>query len=124
MDRLILLLATILAGECGPLPSPFCQESVARVAIARVGAPGYADNLEDVLLDGFYGRATPDSIDFDVARLAVTDPDALTSMASDTYLYVISETDRRRLHFPGGDTVIIGPAGLRLHFYCTWPHRR
>lgn len=116
MNALLLVIALTLHGECGSLGNG-CEEAVARVLANRVGAPGFATTMDGALA-GFYARAevpTPESIR--VARLLLTDPDALRD---GRWYYVYSDDDMRTQGWGRGDWMICHD-GLCLHLAHDWP---
>jgi len=120
VNALLLTISLLLAGECGDVGHG-CELSVARVLANRVGEPGFATTI-DGAMSGFYARAdvpTPEAIR--VARLLLTDPDALRD---GRWYYVWSDDDMRTQGWGRGDRTICGDGGLCLHFAHDWPGKQ
>ena len=116
MNALILTIALMLAGEAGHIGNG-AELAIARTVANRVGAPGFPATLTGVL-EAYYARAevpTPESIR--VARLLLTDPDALRD---GRWYYVYSDADMRTQGWRRGDRTICND-GLCLHLSHDWP---
>lgn len=108
--RVILLAASIIAGECGPIAGQ-CE-----VMIARTMANRLADGQTNVLA-AYYGRGPVTTEAAMAATLLVLRPGLL---ADGRYRYVWSDDDRRRMGWPAGEEVLCG-AGLCVNFGREWP---
>jgi len=111
----LLLLATILSGECGPL-GPQCEVAVARTVVARVESDAFPADVAAVL-GGYHGRGGPTATGLALAHLVVSG-----ELEAGPFLYTYSEMDRLRRRWRVGDEHICA-AGLCQHFSGTWPGR-
>jgi len=110
----VLLLAGMMLGEAGVL-GPEAAKAVGHVALNRVAAEGYPNNLLSVIQQGFYGWEYPTA---EYVRLAyeVLNEDDVTNGC----LYALSRQDREMLKARRGD-VVFGNGIYQLHLYKTWP---
>ena len=116
MNALLLVICLTISGECGALGNG-CEEAVARTIANRVGAPGFPATLTSVL-EAYYAKAdVPTSEAIRVARLLLTDPDALKD---DRWYYCYSDADMRTQGWRRGDRTICHD-GLCLHLSHDWP---
>lgn len=114
MNALILTVALILTGECGPVGNG-CEFAVARTIANRIGAPGFGATLSETLT-AYYGHADEPSAEaLRVARLLW-----MSDLSDGKYYFAYSDQDRRRMGWRKGDAVICG-SGLCLNLSATWP---
>ena len=105
----LLLAASILVGECGPLGFD-CELAVARTCANRMADERWPDDLEDVLT-GYYGRGVPSDTALMLAYVLVEWPEALSDGRT---FYAYSDADRTRMGWAAGDATVCGH-GLCLH---------
>lgn len=110
--NLIMVLAVIIAGECGTIGGT-CEVEVARTMANRYVVAG--DWAE--VVGAYYGRGEPTVASWVAASAALSAPAA---MADGRYVYVYSDQDREVMGWRRGDTVMCGPPGC-LHFAADWP---
>lgn len=116
IPALVLVVASVLSGECGPVGNG-CEHLVATTMANRLADDRWPDNLDGVL-EAYYGSApaTPTSLRW--AMQLVAHPQSLVVRGG--YCYAYSDADRARMGWREGETVIWG-GGVRLHLSGEWP---
>jgi hypothetical protein len=108
--RVILLTASIISGEAGPVGNGV------ELAIARTMANRVADGQTNVLA-AYYARGPVTTEAAMAATMLVLRP---STLAHGGMRYVWSDDDRRTHGWPAGDVQVCG-AGLCVHFGRTFP---
>ena len=109
-----LLVAGILAGECGPL-GPECELAVARTMANRLEDSRWSGGLEEVS-SAYYGRAVPTDTSLVFAYVLVSRPEVL---ADGEFFFIFSEEDRLRFGWGPGEE-ILERGSLKLHLSRDW----
>ena len=112
MGTLILLLAAILAGECGPIQGD-CRLEVARTMANRYMQAGDWGSVTDA----YYGRGEPTPADLSLAAMLLSAP---ATLADERHYYCYSNEDRRTQGWRYGDLVLCD-SGYCIHFTHDWP---
>jgi len=114
---LVLLVGSVLAGECGPL-GPECHLAVSRTIANRLADDRWSGEIDEVLA-GYLARgdATGDSLIW--AYVLVTRPE---SLSDGRWYYAYSDADRARMGWAAGDATVCGH-GLCVHLSERWMGR-
>ena len=110
--NLILLIALVISGECGPVKHG-CETAIATTMANRMTTCTISETLE-----AYYGMADrPTAEALRAAKTLVLNPETLRT---EPWVYAYSDIDRRTHGWRRGDRLICG-AGLCLHLTETWP---
>lgn len=115
MIELILTVAIVIAGECGPI-SGGCEIEMARTMANRLESPDFPSTIEEVL-EAYYGRGDVTAASLGAAMRLLSRPESLTD---GKYYFAYSNSDRVNMGWREGDEVICG-ASLCVNFSERWP---
>ena len=115
MLDLIIAIAIVIAGECGPIGNG-CEIEIAKTMANRLVSGEFGDTAEEVLEDYYgVGEVTPDAI-----RAAIIFVSMPEELSDGKYYFAYSNSDRYNMGWRKGDETICG-SGLCVNFSCDWP---